>query len=270
MTRGRDGSVTLSGPTIHTGDTATATLKRSDGPIAFVRDGTRIPATVANVVATDRTTTLGADARTVSLVEHLLAALRIAGFYAGVTITVSGSELPILDGSAQPWLDALAALGEPPEAPEALRVTDVVEVKVGDSVARVEPGPESLRCTVAFPHPAIGTQVWSGGPESYADLAAARTFGFMAEAEVLRSRGLALGAVLEHAIVFADDGPMSPLRFADEPVRHKALDAVGDLALLGRPVAASITIERGSHKLHHALMLALTSTSTRPATVQEP
>jgi UDP-3-O-[3-hydroxymyristoyl] N-acetylglucosamine deacetylase len=90
----------------------------------------------------------------------------------------------------------------------------------------------------------------------------------MAEAEVLRSRGLALGAVLEHAIVFADDGPMSPLRFADEPVRHKALDAVGDLALLGRPLEATVTIERGSHRLHHALMLELARTPSRPATLE--
>jgi UDP-3-O-[3-hydroxymyristoyl] N-acetylglucosamine deacetylase len=258
--------VTLSGPTIHSGEMVTATLARTDGPISFVLDRTYIPATVANVVSTDRTTTLGAEGRTVSLVEHLLAALRMAGFYTGVTVTVSGSELPILDGSAQPWLEALTGLGDPPEPPEALRVSEVVEVRLGDSFARVEPGPALLHCSVSFPHPAIGRQEWSGGPGSYTDLAAARTFGFMAEAEVLRSRGLALGAVLEHAIVFADDGPMSPLRFADEPVRHKALDAVGDLALLGRPIAASITIERGSHRLHHALMLALTSTSPLRAT----
>jgi len=262
--------VTLSGPTIHSAGIATATLTRSDGPITFVREGTSIPATFANVVATDRTTSLGAEGRSVSLVEHLLAALRMAGFYSGVTVTVSGPELPILDGSAKPWLEALAALGEPPPPPEALRVFDVVEVSIGDSVARAEPGPENLRCSVTFPHPAIGTQVWTGGPEAYMELAPARTFGFMAEAAVLRSRGLALGAVQEHAIVFADDGPMSPLRFADEPVRHKALDAIGDLALLGRPLAASITIERGSHRLHHAFMLALTATRSRPGPGLEP
>jgi UDP-3-O-[3-hydroxymyristoyl] N-acetylglucosamine deacetylase len=260
--------VTLSGPTIHAGGTSTVTLTRSEGPISFVHDGTRIRATVANVVSTDRTTTLGAEGRTVSLVEHLLAALRMAGFYSGVTVTVSGSELPILDGSALPWLEALMALGEPPLPPAPLRVSDVVEVRLGESVARVEPGPELLRCSVSFPHPAIGSQSWTGGPSSYTDLAAARTFGFMAEAEVLRSRGLALGAVLEHAIVFADDGPMSPLRFADEPVRHKALDAVGDLALLGRPLEATVTIERGSHRLHHALMLELARTPSRPATLE--
>lgn len=266
MTRG---PITLSGPTIHAHGTASATLTRSEGPITFAVGGVRIAATFTNVVDTDRTTTLGAEGKTVALVEHLLAALCMAGFYSGVTVAVSGPELPILDGSAAPWLEALSALGEPPPPPEPLRVADAVTVRLGESVAVVEPGRESLRCVVSFPHPAIGTQEWRGDRRSYTDLAPARTFGFMAEAEVLRSRGLALGAVLEHAIVFADDGPMSPLRFADEPVRHKALDAVGDLSLLGRPLEAAVTIERGSHRLHHALLLALTHQPTRPSSGRE-
>ena len=263
------GEVTLSGPTIHSPGTASATLRRSAGPIVFELGGTLIPATIGNVVATDRTTTLGAGGKTIGLVEHLLAALRMAGFYSGVAISVSGAELPILDGSALPWLEALAALGEPPQPPEPLRVVDVVEVCLGESRARAEPGRESLHCTVSFTHPAIGVQEWRGDASAFPELAPARTFGFMAEAAALRSRGLALGAVLEHAIVFADDGPMSPLRFSDEPVRHKALDAVGDLSLLGRPLAAAVTIERGSHRLHHALLLALAAGSARSLTGRE-
>src|SRR5690606_6734233 len=108
---------------------------------------------------------------------------------------------PILDGSAQPWLDLLDALGEPPAAPVPLPITEHVEVSVGDSYACVTPGQQRLTCSVAYPHPAIGEQTWAGDEGSYSDLAPARTFGFMAEAEALRSRGLALGAVLEHAIV---------------------------------------------------------------------
>ena len=252
--------VTLSGPTIHSAGSATVRLSRHDGPVTFTVAGVNIPAVVENVVSTDRTTTLGLRGRTVSLVEHLLAALRIAGFHHGVLIDVSGPELPILDGSALPWLEAIANLGDPPPAPEPLRLRQPVEVRVGDSHARAEPGPAMLRCLVAYDHRAIGRQSWEGrwdDDDAFRALAAARTFGFMAEAEALRSRGLALGAVLEHAIVFADDGPMSPLRFADEPVRHKALDAVGDLTLLGCPIAATVTITRGSHALHHALVQAL-------------
>ena len=266
----KPGSVTLSGPTIHAPGSASATLSRSDGPITFKVGGALIPATLDHVVATDRTTTLGADGATVSLVEHLLAALRMAGFYSGVSIAVSGPELPILDGSAQPWLEALGALGEPPPPPAPLSVSSSVEVCLGESFARVEPGAESLHCKISFPHPAIGVQEWRGAAGAFRELAAARTFGFVAEAEVLRSRGLALGAVLEHAIVFADDGPMSPLRFADEPVRHKALDAVGDLALLGRPLAAAVTIERGSHRLHHAILLALTTAAAQQGSGRRP
>src|SRR5690606_20265678 len=190
-----------------------------------------------------------------------------------------GPELPILDGSAQPWLDAIGGLGTPPTPPEPLRLRRAVEVRLGDSYARAEPGSPALHCSIAFDHPAIGNPDWPGAlddsrtlaaHDDYRALAAARTFGFMSEAQALRSRGLALGAVLEHAIVFADDGPMSPLRFADEPVRHKALDAVGDLTLLGRPIAATVTIERGSHSLHRALLQALAASASLTNDGSEP
>lgn len=261
-----DRAVTLTGPTIHTSGTASVTLRRGAGPITFVVNGVAIPALVENVVSTDRTTTLAAGGASVSLVEHLLAALHMAGFHAGVHVEVDGPELPILDGSAQPWLEAVACLGTPPPQPEALRLTQALEVRVGESLARAEPGPLTLSCSIDFDHPAIGAQTWEGGRHAFTDLAAARTFGLMADAQVLRSRGLALGAVLEHAIVFADDGPMSPLRFADEPVRHKALDAVGDLTLLGRPLDAAVRIVRGSHTLHVALVKALSGAVSLPGT----
>lgn len=254
--------VVVSGPTIHSAGVATVTLARSPGPLTFERDGTYIAATVANVVATDRTTTLGSDGVTVSLVEHLLAALRMAGFHEGVVVSVDGPELPILDGSAAPWLAAVARLGPPPLPPAPLVIEEAFTLDSDGSTATVRPGPERLEYVIDFPHPAIGRQEWRGAPTSYNDLAAARTFGFLAEAEALSRRGLALGAVQEHAIVFNEDGPMSALRFPDEPVRHKALDAVGDLALLGRPIGAAIAIERGSHRLHHALALALLERAT--------
>ncbi|HZW28996.1 MAG TPA: UDP-3-O-acyl-N-acetylglucosamine deacetylase, partial [Trueperaceae bacterium] len=122
-------------------------------------------------------------------------------------------------------------------------------------------GEERLDVSIDFAHHAIGRQRWVGGPDDYHQLAAARTFGLLREAEALRARGLVRGASLEHAIVFADDGPLRPLRFPDEPVRHKALDAIGDLALLGRPLRAHVTLQRGSHSLHHALMSRLLSSS---------
>ncbi len=234
-------------------------LHRADGPLRFRRGEALIEATVANVASTERAVTLAAAGERVSLVEHLLAALRLAGFFTGVVVEASAQELPILDGSAEPWLGAVAALGEPPPAPAPLALRAPVEVRRGQASARAEPGEEELEVAIDFDHPAIGVQRWSGGPGSYGELASARTFGLLSDAEALRARGLVQGASLEHAIVFADDGPLRPLRSPDEPVRHKALDALGDLALLGRPLQARVTVHRGSHSLHHALMSSLLS-----------
>lgn len=254
---------TVTGVGVHSGVTCSVRLHRAEGPLRFRRAGTLVDAHVSRVASTDRAVTLSADGERVSLVEHLLAALRISGFYQGVVIEASAEELPILDGSARPWLEAIAELGEPPPAPSALVPSAALKVTRGASSARVEPGPEQLSCHIDFEHPAIGRQRWSGEPRSYPELLAARTFGLLAEAEALVGRGLARGASLEHAIVFGDDGPLRPLRFEDEPVRHKALDALGDLALLGRPLGATLQIERGSHALHHALMLALLKQTER-------
>lgn len=251
------GSTTVAGIGIHSGLTCHARLYRHDGPLAFRRAGSYIEARHANVVSTDRTTVLGSATARIGLVEHLLAALRVAGFYSGVIIESDADELPILDGSALPWFESLAELGPPPAAAAPLTVDSKLVVEHNGSTAVVEPGRESLDCSIAFAHPAIGTQRWRGGPNDYQALLAARTFGLLSEAEALMSRGLARGAAVDHAIVFADDGPLRPLRFPDEPVRHKALDALGDLALLGRPLAATVVITRGSHTLHHKLVRAL-------------
>src|SRR5690606_23973958 len=116
---------------------------------------------------------------------------------------------------------------------------------------RLLPGPTQLDCQIDFAHPAIGQQRVVLEPERWHELLDARTFGMLADWEALKSRGLALGASEEHAIVFDDVGPVRPLRHPDEPVRHKALEAVGDLALLARPFTARVVISRGSHALHH-------------------
>ena len=114
----------------------------------------------------------------------------------------------------------------------------------------IEPGEHSLCTKIEFPHPAIGHQARCGSPDSFSSLFAARTFGFLSEAEELKKAGLALGASLENAIVFDDVGPLRPLRFPDELARHKALDALGDMFLLGFPLEGKVTVIRGSHKLH--------------------
>ena len=206
---------------------------------------------------TRRSTSLGAGAVVVRQVEHLLAALHIRGHWSGVVVTVSAGELPILDGSAAPWLEALDELGEPAPPPAPLRPTRPLRVSAHGGVARLEPGPRELRYEIDFAHPAIGRQRWRGSPHDFGELASARTFGLLAELDALRAQGLAAGASLENAIVFGDEGPLRPLRAPDEPVRHKALDALGDLFLLGRPLDARVSFTRGSHALHVALMREL-------------
>lgn len=247
----------IQGVALHSGANVTVDLFREDGPIRFRRRGVEIRACLSNVAGADRATTLAADGERVALVEHLLAALRVAGHHGGVLVEVDADELPILDGSAQPWYEAALALGAPEAAPEPLVVTKPLSVTRGASTATLTPGPEHLSCEIDFDHPAIGAQSWSGAPESYPDLLGARTFGFMNEVAELRRRGLVKGAALERAIVFADEGPLRPLRWVDEPVRHKALDTLGDLSLLGRPLVGSLRVVRGSHALHHLLMSSL-------------
>ena len=261
------GSAWVRGVGVHSGLAVGARLQRvdADAAIAFRRRDVRIEAHARNVVATPSCTVLGVGEARIAVVEHLLAALRFAGFWRGVEIEVDGDELPILDGSAAPWLDAIGALGTPPAAPAPLAPRRSLEIERAGGRATVEPGDAALDVTIDFAHPAIGRQTWSADPNDLrrltAELADARTFGFLDQVEALRAAGRARGASLENAIVFGDAAPLRPLRHDDEPVRHKALDALGDLALVQAPVRAAIRIERGSHELHVALAHALLAAS---------
>lgn len=251
----------IAGVGIHSGNTCRVRLHRAEGPIRFRRGLTEIPASVDSVSSTERCVTLSAEGAGVALVEHLLAALHVAGYWRGVVAEVEGEELPILDGSALPWLEEIERLGPPPPAPAALLPER--ELDLADGSVQVTPGEREIDVRVDYPHPAIGAQRWRGGPDCWRELLNARTFGFLAELESLRRVGLAFGADTENAIVFDDNGPLEPLRYADEPVRHKALDLLGDLVLLGRPLQASVRIERGSHALHVNLMRHLLRHSTK-------
>lgn len=244
----------IEGIGVHSGRGCRVRLERTDGPVRFRRGRALIPARVEAVVGTEGCTVLGAGAARVAMVEHLLAALRVRGFWSGVLIEASSDELPILDGSAAPWLALLDELGPPPPPPEPLVPAGVVRVARGAATATVEPGPPHLEAVIEFDHPAVGRQRWAGPPERWAELLDARTFGFLSDYEALAERGLARGASTENAIVFDGAGPLSPLRHPDEPARHKALDAIGDLFLLGRPLAGRLRVVRGSHGLHLDLM----------------
>lgn len=243
---------------VHTGRPATVRLHRDAGPLRFRTLAGEVPADVRHVLATDRSTVLAQGAARVATVEHLLAALRVAGFWSGVVVELDAEELPILDGSAAAWAAAVATLGPPPPPPRPLRPGAAWRWQDGAGHVALEPGPERLEVAIDFAHAAIGRQSWAGGPERYPELLSARTFAVAEDVAALRARGLLRGAVEGSGILFTATGPHVALRGPDEPVRHKALDALGDLALLGRPLAATVRVVHGSHRLHvHAMQRLL-------------
>lgn len=246
--------ISLSGTGVHSGATSTVRLTRSDGPVRFLRSGQLIRAAADSVIGTNRTTVLGTGAARVAMVEHLLAALHIRGWWSGLLIETDSDELPALDGSARVWLEALDQLGTPPPAPEPLTTSQAITVSSGESTASWAPGPDLLDVSIRFAHPLIGTQRWQGSRADWPRLADARTFGFLSELERLRADGLALGADTGNCLVYAETDTLEPARSADEPVRHKALDALGDLFLVGRPLAGHIRVACGSHGLHARLV----------------
>lgn len=253
----------LTGPTLRSGAATTAHVCPAppDHGIRFVRAGVEIPAHVDHVVDTRLATTLGRDGVTVSMVEHVCAALVGAGVD-NARVEVDGDEIPALDGSAWAWFQPIRAVAQP--APRRWHVVqEVVEVHQGDAWARLEPADQfELDLTIRFAHPAIGTQRYRAvvdPGEFAAGIARARTFGFLEDAERLRAAGLARGASLGNTVVYGPDGVMNPggLLRPDEAVRHKALDAVGDAALVGAPLRGRLVGWCAGHTLHHALFRAL-------------
>ncbi len=263
----------ISGYGLHTGQVSTVHLHHTEGPVRFLRNGVEIPALLDYVTGTPRSTILGKDNEKVIMVEHLLAALHIAGWWQGVLIEVSGEELPMLDGSAQGWIEEVRGLGVPPVPSLGFSVIKPFrggereeeekrgKINISSSpplpLLTVEPGSTHLTVSIDFDHPAIGHQNWAGTPETYVELLSARTFGFLKDYETLRSQGLASHVTLENAIVFGENGSLSPLRFENEPVRHKALDVLGDFFLLGKPLLGRLEVARGSHAAHVTFMRQL-------------
>jgi UDP-3-O-[3-hydroxymyristoyl] N-acetylglucosamine deacetylase/3-hydroxyacyl-[acyl-carrier-protein] dehydratase len=228
-----------------------------------------IPARLSEVRSTERRTTLGEGEESVQTVEHLLAvtaALEIDD----LTVELDGPEPPIGDGSFSPYLVALgeAGIAEQPGEPVVYRVTSPFYLSEGDSTYLVAPAPAlRLTTTIEWNHPLIGRQAgtYDITPEAFArELAQARTFGFMREADALRAKGLALGAALDSTLILSDDGLLGgSLRWPDEFVRHKAGDIVGDLALAGGRIQAHIVATKPSHQGNIALARWLTRTGQR-------
>ncbi|HEX2215402.1 MAG TPA: UDP-3-O-acyl-N-acetylglucosamine deacetylase [Xanthobacteraceae bacterium] len=278
-------STALIGTGVHSNFPLTVTLHpaAADTGIVFVRNepGSRereIRAQPCAVVATEFATVLGDnDGPAVSTIEHVLAALHGLGID-NAAIELDGPEVPIMDGSAAPFVDAIDAAGivRLPQPRRYLRVLKPVGVVAGDSYGELRPYSRGFRLEVEidFSHPTIGRQslALDLDPTVFRrQLARARTFGFVRDVERLWGAGYALGASLENTLVLSDDGVVNPegLRFDDEFVRHKALDAVGDLALAGLPILGAYRSIRGGHRLNYAVLSALLADSAA-WTVVEP
>lgn len=257
--------VSITGIGLHSGIYTTVELHPvpAGSGITFVRadlDGLRIPALQASTTALDYATTVGKDDVQVGTVEHLLAALMACGV-TDVDINIDGPEVPIIDGSALPFMHLIDAAGVRELGAEVpvLRIREPIEITQGDRSIRIAPANRLvIKYRIDFDHPAIGRQSmqFELGHENFLrKIAPARTFGFMRDVERLRAAGLARGGSVENAIVLDDRGVLNgPLRFKDEFVRHKILDLVGDLALIGRPIVGEITAHRAGHAMHSAFV----------------
>lgn len=263
--------VTISGVGLHHGTPANMTIQPAEAGsgIVFIRtdlEGFRISAKWRNVAKVSYATSLMREGVLLSTTEHLLSTL-YALQVDNVEIEIDNLEVPIIDGSSLPFVEMLEQAGiERMEQPRGyLRIARPVEVREGAKRIRVEPSERfEIVCESHFDHPLVGGQRLECEltPDYYArEIAPARTFGFEHDLEQMRDMGLIRGATLDNAICFGDEAVLNPggLRFEDEPCRHKLLDLIGDLAMLGRPLLGRVVAERAGHAMHIALVRAIMS-----------
>jgi UDP-3-O-[3-hydroxymyristoyl] N-acetylglucosamine deacetylase len=255
--------ISCAGIGLHSGRKVTLSLKPApaDSGIRFRRadlGGLEVPATIEHIGGINYATGLARDAVTVETVEHLLAALVSLGVDNAV-VELNSPEVPIMDGSAAPFLYLIHEAGVKTLASPRryLKVLRSMSLARGDKRIALYPSDHfKVTYSIAYDHPLLRHQSRTIRltPESFAeDIAPARTFTFLKEVEMLRRQGLALGGSLENAVVIGDTGVLNnALRFDDECVRHKILDVIGDLALVGRPIIGHLVAHRGGHALHTA------------------
>ena len=274
-------AVSCVGVGLHTGQKVAMRLMPARAETGMVLVRTDLPgkpelrAHAHLVVDTELATTLGSGATRVHTVEHVLAALAGLGID-NVRVELDGPEVPIMDGSAAPFIAMIKEAGvREQDTPKSFMVIKrAVTVSEGDKYATLAPGRGfRVDCTIDFKHPLISDQAVSIGFTDRTfvrEVSSARTFGFLRDVEKLKSMGLARGGSLDNAIVVDDFSILNPggLRFPDEFVRHKVLDALGDMALLGLPVIGHLTAFKSGHKLNHALVSKLLAEPSSYAVVR--
>ncbi|MCK6418041.1 MAG: UDP-3-O-acyl-N-acetylglucosamine deacetylase [Alphaproteobacteria bacterium] len=264
--------ITVQGIGLHSGRAVAMTLHPAPAGHGIVFERTdfsgadnRIPARWDRVTDTRLCTLISNESgASVGTVEHIMAALCGCGVD-NVLITLDGPEVPVMDGSAQEFVKRIDATGLTAQAAPRrwLRILKTVTVTHGDKSASLSPAPVAAYSgEIEFPHPAIGRQAYAtqlvNGNFRH-ELADCRTFGFMHEVEAMRAQGLALGGSLDNAIVLDRETILNPggLRRADEFIRHKLLDAVGDLYLAGMPIMGAYHGVKAGHALNNALLRAV-------------
>lgn len=261
-------SVELVGIGLHKGSPVRLILEplESDSGIVFYRSDVdvSIPLIPENVVDTKMATVLGKDSYVISTIEHLLSAVYAYGID-NLRVIVDADEVPVMDGSSASYCMLLdeAGIQELDKPKKIMRIKKEIEVREGEKYVKLSPASDlKYDFTIKFPHPVINKQeyVLHFTKESYKnEISRARTFGFLHEVQYLRSKGLALGGSLENAVVLDEKKILNPegLRFPDEFVRHKILDAIGDMSLIGMNFIGNYEAMAGSHDLNHKLTLEL-------------
>ena len=253
---------------LHKGEPIRLTLEplEAGSGIVFYRSdlGISFKAEPKNVINTQMATVVGNEKGYISTIEHLMSAINAYGID-NIRIIVDANEIPVMDGSSASFCMLLdeAGVRELDANKKALIIKRAVEIREGDKLVRLSPSKSpKFDYTIKFSHPLIGIQhyVFEFSKKAYLkEISRARTFGFLKDVQALRSMGLALGGSLENAVVIDENKILNPegLRFENEFVRHKILDAIGDLALVGAPILGDYTAFAGSHDLNHKLTLAV-------------
>jgi UDP-3-O-[3-hydroxymyristoyl] N-acetylglucosamine deacetylase len=266
-----DNQVSCASVGLHTGRKISMTVKPAgvDEGITFVRqdaagNNKRVRASIENVSDTTLATTVGNNGNAISTIEHLLSALRGMGID-NAEIELDGPEVPVMDGSALMFVDLIKSAGirEQGSGRRVLVIEKPVSVSDGESWAELLPAPEfRITYEIRFDHPLIGRQAYDLklSEDSYErEISFARTFGFLRDVEYLQARGLALGGSLKNAVVLDDVKIINKegLRHPEEFVKHKILDAIGDLYLIGMPILGHFKAFKSGHKLHFMLLKAV-------------
>ncbi|MGA8840822.1 MAG: UDP-3-O-acyl-N-acetylglucosamine deacetylase [Candidatus Aquilonibacter sp.] len=241
---------------LHTGAPAAMEIRPAnlgDG-VVFVAGGVRIPATADYASESPLATVIGRNGTTISTIEHVLSALFACGV-SEAEIAIDGPEIPILDGSAKPYVKAVEEVGlvefDQPRA--VFAPLEAMEFRDGDRVVIVLPA-DAFRVRFVGDYPApIGTHYFDAAitPQIYREqIAGARTFAFLRDVEAMHAQGLARGGSLDNALVYDEEGPMQPLQWPNEVVRHKVLDLIGDFALLGAWPQCEVIAIKSGHAMH--------------------